>query len=421
MQSPYASLALLLVFSSGCAHLSSAKSCQTVVRPGQLKKLVQDNHVLVALQRANSNDDIDGDDDDGADKDTELDDLCNRFRDTLESRVKDFEIVKVMDSNVKRQVWETSRSAPTSTIGSILDKIGLNRHDKSIPPHYPEYVLYKANQTMAPVSGLRFMGEEKTADAVSDFVSVHLKRKRIGSYVYSIGTYDVIANQIMEQARALAPTTQSKFLMWLWVKVVGRFAAYIVQPSSSEFEAELVDIYLKTANKVYEKGSDFPAQQITRLEGMLEDSNNKIGESQKEKLNQRIHILKKFDEPVDVSPEELRSLYMKIGMNMLFIMLFVVLLPLVFLDAAEDEKDTVKEGNDKEENKMDETKIPDKPEDTSKDENEDNVRADTVAGKIDEDTLSAMTVLELKEICREKDVKVGGRKADLIERILEES
>ena len=416
---------------------ASSKSCRTVERAGQLKKLLQGNNdVLVLLQQKPSKPlsdyDDDEDDDDDDDREEENDDdpvvteLCQRFADTPAPRVKQLELVKVTDGNLKRKLWETSRPVPTSMVAKILDKVGLGYHTTTkIPPEYPEYILFRASTNpKGVVDGLRYVGGN-TIEDVSEFLALQLGTKRLGNFVYSIGSYDVLASKLMDHARA-----QNTWMLWIYVKVVTRFASYLIQPSlysgATDFDKELTGLYTKIAAKVYEKGRDFPRREMDRLEGMLSSSTTtgkQIGDAQREKMQQRIYILKKFDDPVEVSRDDHYLFWGKLGLNLFCYLAIVLMIPMLLLaddtteddkegDAKDDSQEETKDGNDKDD----------------KDDDDDSQASGVVVEATavdngdddDEETLMALTVAELRKMCKARGLTVGGKKVELVERLLEE-
>ena len=112
----------LVLAPTALVGMAQAKDCLTNVSRGkELKKLVQQAHVLVALlpEVEESND---GDEDDESSSTSEEDkggdanfkELCERLRSTPEARVEDFEVVSVTDPILRRKVKTSSRPAPST-------------------------------------------------------------------------------------------------------------------------------------------------------------------------------------------------------------------------------------------------------------------------------------------------------------------
>ena len=99
---------LFLVWSNvAIVSVSSSKECITISRGKELKQYVQSSpqrHVLVVLSDSNVDDDANDDDRDDVYKE-----LCNRLENTPTSRVEDFEIALVVDSNLKRHVMKSAK------------------------------------------------------------------------------------------------------------------------------------------------------------------------------------------------------------------------------------------------------------------------------------------------------------------------
>lgn len=416
-----------------------AKECMELSRGKELKKLVQSSHVLVALQGSNNSrnvlkeeEDDDEDDSDDEDDDEEVEEdenvdhaavhqqLCKRLKETPDARVKDFNIVKVMDSNLKRKVLEDSKPAPTNmAMAKLLERwnipieqylpaflvstilgvpaSSLSSTAHTIPPTYPEYLLYKQGEyEKGPV---RYMDSSKDADDIATFVSSQLGRQKIGNYVYSLGAFDIIASKFMESTMAATSSTTSAsdddsstginalttrlyhavapMIPLFWVHVVARMTRFSItrplMPSHDGFEQQLADMYWKTLLKVLERGTDYPMLQVERLERMLsqdeeeqqqqqqqqqsgggsQSSSHSLNPLQREMMSQRLHILKKFSEPMTVPPEEFQNFAWRVGANLFSMVAVIVLIPMIFL--VKDDEDDDDEEEEEEHDDQDDT------------------------------------------------------------------
>lgn len=360
-------IALLLV--SGVT--TYAKDCTTTVSRGkELKQLVQRSHVLVALL-VDDDDDADDADPSSTAKDANYAELCERLKATPEARVSDFEIVLVTDPILQRKVWSSSRAAPVTFVERAWFRLesyylvylkpllpalpAASKKDEpsSTTPSLPEYVLFRQGASYETGTGLRYAKEDTssttspTADAVSTFVASWLQRQKLGNYVYSLGTYDLIAAKTMEWAAAEA-NTKEKVAATVWVHVVGRLAKYLVQPTFLDFETELASIYFKCSTKVLEHGVDYPQTQIDRLERLLAEEDSSISPLQREKLSQRLYIWKRFQEPITVSSDALWNFMGRLALNLLSVLGMAILVPLILFarddsDDEEAETETAKE------------------------------------------------------------------------------
>ena len=353
--------------------VSSSKECISLSRGKELKQYLETSHVLVVLSDKTSQDDDDDNDDEEeeGDNNTIYKELCQRLSSTPAGRVQDFEIALVTDSNMKRHVIKSSQqtlssSSMTSWMGPFLNgyvdvaqaklsellvkfkAIVPKEYQDYVPtilpppstlspyePTFPEYVLY--NHETGSI--LRYEGGEETnADAISEFVSRNLNRKKIGNFVYSLGVYDLVAAQIM---------TTSGYQQWLWAKVAAPLIQWLfLQPSlfsspfsTNDFQTELVSEYVKTGLKVLEKGIEYPSIQVDRLGRMLEDSNNSISDLQKETLNQRLYTMKRFQSPITLGENDVMLFLIKLGLNLVMLISIIVLIPMVFMPPGVDDDD----------------------------------------------------------------------------------
>lgn len=421
----------MLVANSANISYVQAKECITLSRGKELKELLQNSHVLLVL----------GDDE----EDDAYLQLCNRLETTPEARAKDFDIAFVKDSNLKRLVMKSAKPPAPGLIEKIKQRF---TETKELPTSYPEYILYKQQATDA---GIRYVTEDNAtnkivdADAISDFVSSQLKRKKIGNFVYSLGTYDLVASQIMASAGPIQK---------VWAHVVARFMQilFLQHPlvtKESQFELDLVQEYIKIGIKVVEKGTDYPAEQVKRLQSMLDNDSGSIGELQKETLSQRIYTLQKFSEPISVDPHDLEVFIMKMALNFFTLFLMIVMVPFVLMSRVEEDDDEEEEtdARDEEEDDDDKDDDDDKPISTMlskqekralaiqrakesmvddkkkvsqvKQRKQASTTASTGIFDMAEADFNKMTVLELKEMLRDLGLKVSGKKSDLIDRLVQ--
>ncbi|CAJ1937293.1 unnamed protein product [Cylindrotheca closterium] len=359
-------LALLSSISCVTADSNKKKECIKLSRGKELKEqLASGNNVLLVL----------GNDDDEA----TYKELCSRLEQTPTDRVKDFDIAFVKDSNMRRNVMAKAEP-PKLNILAMVEKKVVDLVTGTPPPNlevnFPEYVLYTKDNAE---TGIRFLkdsvaaagggdndNDEKDdnskamADAVSDFISTQLHTKKIGSFVYALGSYDMVAAQIMKYdtgswqqrfwAEGVSKILQTMFLKYPIAKWTGQTTPVM------EFEMELINNYIKIGNKVVQEGKLYPENQVKRLEDMLENDKNSIGEMKKESMSQRVYTLKRFSEPETFGDKEIMSFLVKIGMNLFTLLLMLVMIPMMFLSSPEDE-DEEGEGksDDKEESDEKET------------------------------------------------------------------
>eukprot|EP00529_Nitzschia_sp_RCC80_P023302 CAMPEP_0113463266 /NCGR_PEP_ID=MMETSP0014_2-20120614/12550_1 /TAXON_ID=2857 /ORGANISM="Nitzschia sp." /LENGTH=470 /DNA_ID=CAMNT_0000355217 /DNA_START=168 /DNA_END=1580 /DNA_ORIENTATION=+ /assembly_acc=CAM_ASM_000159 len=390
---------------------ADAKKCQTISRGKKLKDLVSKANVLVALQErqpgssssSSSSDDADSADADAAKTkgDKTFQELCDRLESTPSHNTQDLEVVLVTDSSLKKKVWETSTTlylTPTKStyfqqfmyktgLSKLLFKESLPTHDDAavVGPPVPAYVLYE--QGDEPLTGRGFRMKEPlveyvddivmknrppspsdqeeeeeddatklskaNADLVSDFLATQLNRKKLGNYVYSLGAYDIMAYDISESI--LKMDGQPTLPPVIWVKVIAPTLYYVLYPSAAPYEQDIAQEYIKIGNKSLNDKTYVPSQ-ITRLESMLNDSSeNKMSSKQHEKLSQRLHILRRFQDPSTAYTKSIvRGFLFRLVLNVLTLVSVVVMLPYLFFFGGEEYVEVAEDEDDKDDEDYDE-------------------------------------------------------------------
>ena len=389
---------VLLAFSAFAAadttttnNNNNRRTCIELTRAKELKQkyLEEYNHVLVVMSGSGGGIGEEQEDDD----DKVYKELCERYENTAQERVKDLVIAKLSASDhFRTKLLDQSQPAPRTVYEWVLSKtIGLAAAGSTISSDddTTHYILYpklplpseKTSTTTTTTStvedwmanGIRYVGSENngddddeatkttttppTVDEISTFLSLQLKRKKIGSFVYSLGTSDLIANQLMLYSSLLPETENNndglssswKVKGWAYIASAIHFL-FKFHPSSLQtpFNTELSDMYRKTSWKVLQQGPTYPSTQIIRLERMIDNENAKqsISELQKEHILQRIHILKRFRDYQDLSvtDEDVRSFLVQTGLNVLvWIFLIVMVLYTLFVPVEEENSDEVEE------------------------------------------------------------------------------
>jgi hypothetical protein len=225
----------------------------------------------------------------------------------------------------------------------------------------PAYLLIRKGN-LSLDKALLFVGESKTADAVSEFLSQQLSMQKIGSFVYSIGTLDFIAANVMHAEQS--GSWQATF--WAYMSKMVRLLQYPMGGDRSRAPTihgkSLSDYYVKICFKVLEQGVKYPSKQVQRLERMLEQDGDQIAPLQKEEMQQKIYILKKFTEPMEIRKEEVHKFLLTTAMNGTLLAAILVLLPMLLLsdntnESSKQEKDkTSSDDNKQETNDNDEKK-----------------------------------------------------------------
>lgn len=377
-----------------------AKDCGTVSRGKELKQMIAKSNVLVVLPK----------------EETDTKELCERLQQTPDARVKDLEIVTVADHNLQRKVWESSRPAPVGLVDrvwfAVESRVPFLKKVRGKPSttttttslETPAFVLFVQGDSYDQGEGLRYTGEDVSADAVSTFLAMWLQTKKLGSYVYSLGTYDLIASQTMTWvhqygAQGLVPR--------LWVHGVGRVTRYLVQPASMPFEAELAQMYISSASKVLEHGPDYPKTQIDRLERMLGDDDTKISPLKREELSQRMFVWRKFAEPTEVSKDDFYKFVGRLVLNLLSVVAMAVMIPMLLFTKEEYEEEEEEEQPEEE----DEGKESNGDEDTPADVDASEEHTTTETTSMTKEEKRAAAIQRAKQSMEEDKKKVEAVKA----------
>jgi len=408
-------LLVVLTLTTTMTMTADAKKCRTISRGKKLKELVSKANVLVALQErqpgsstsSSSSDDADSgaDADDAKTKgDKTFQELCDRLESTPSHNTEDLEVVLVTDSSLKKKVWETSTTlylTPTKStyFQRFMYKTGLSKllfkestvltqqEEAVVGPPVPAYVLYEQGDEPLTGRGLRMkeplveyvddivmknrppsssdQEEEEeadddatklskaNADLVSDFLATQLNRKKLGNYVYSLGAYDIMAYDVSESILKMdgGPTLPPV----IWVKVIAPTLYYVLYPSAAPYEQDIAQEYIKIGNKSLNDKTYVPSQ-ITRLESMLNDSSeNKMSSKQHEKLSQRLHILRRFQDPSTAYTKSIvRGFLFRLVLNVLTLVSVVVMLPYLFFFGGEEYVEVEVENEDDKDEDYDE-------------------------------------------------------------------
>lgn len=310
---------------------ASKKECIEVKTKAELLTQVQASNVLLVL--LNNNDEEDPLQDDQK----EYKELCERYQATPVERIKELTIAKLTNHHLGKKLL--SRATPTQTETGLFSKMqnfvfrkkSTFQEDDEIS--FPEYLLIpKSNQSLDKTPILQLAGEPKTADTVSEFLFQQLGMKKVGNFVYSIGTLDYIAASLMK-----AEDSSWKQKAWAYTSMVVRRLQYPMSGGPTIHGKPLSEYYVKTSFKVLEEGMDYPSKQVKRLERMLEQDGDKITPLQKEEMQQKIYTLQKFSEPVELSRDEVKKLLLSLAMTGILLVSILVVLPMLLLSDYDNE------------------------------------------------------------------------------------
>jgi hypothetical protein len=330
-------LFLLSLSGSSISATAAEKECIEIKSKAELVAQVETSNVLLVLLKK---------DDPLEDKDYK--ELCERFQATPVERVRELVIAKLTNPNLGQKL--KSRATPITRRAEtrLLDKMKhlvfrQKTTNKKDDVSVAEYLLIRKGN-LSLDKALLFVGESKTADAVSEFLSQQLSMQKIGSFVYSIGTLDFIAANVIHAEQS--GSRQATF--WAYMSKMVRLLQYPMGGDRSRAPTihgkSLSDYYVKICFKVLEQGVKYPSKQVQRLERMLEQDGDQIAPLQKEEMQQKIYILKKFTEPMEIRKQEVHKFLLTTAMNGTLLAAILVLLPmLLFSDNTNESSKQEKE------------------------------------------------------------------------------
>jgi hypothetical protein len=347
-------LFLLSLSGSSISATAAEKECIEIKSKAELVAQVETSNVLLVLLKK---------DDPLEEKDYK--ELCERFQATPVERVRELVIAKLTNPNLgqklKSRATPITRRAETGLLNKMKHLIFRQKTTVDDDVSVPAYLLIRKGN-LSLDKALLFVGESKTADAVSEFLSQQLSMQKIGSFVYSIGTLDFIAANVIHAEQS--GSWQATF--WAYMSKMVRLLQYPMGGDRSRAPTihgkSLSDYYVKICFKVLEQGVKYPSKQVQRLERMLEQDGDQIAPLQKEEMQQKIYILKKFTEPMEIRKEEVHKFLLTTAMNGTLLAAILVLLPMLLLsdntnESSKQEKDkTSSDDNKQETNDNDEKK-----------------------------------------------------------------
>jgi hypothetical protein len=329
-------LFLLSLSGSSISATAAEKECIEIKSKAELVAQVETSNVLLVLLKK---------DDPLEEKDYK--ELCERFQATPVERVRELVIAKLTNPNLgqklKSRATPITRRAETGLLNKMKHLIFRQKTTVDDDVSVPAYLLIRKGN-LSLDKALLFVGESKTADAVSEFLSQQLSMQKIGSFVYSIGTLDFIAANVIHAEQS--GSRQATF--WAYMSKMVRLLQYPMGGDRSRAPTihgkSLSDYYVKICFKVLEQGVKYPSKQVQRLERMLEQDGDQIAPLQKEEMQQKIYILKKFTEPMEIRKQEVHKFLLTTAMNGTLLAAILVLLPmLLFSDNTNESSKQEKE------------------------------------------------------------------------------
>uniref|UniRef100_A0A6U6E698 Endoplasmic reticulum resident protein 29 C-terminal domain-containing protein n=1 Tax=Odontella aurita TaxID=265563 RepID=A0A6U6E698_9STRA len=326
--------ALISLAALAAIQCAAAKKVEcSEIKPGKLKSLAQDTHVLLKVDKK----DTTGDDE------TQYENLCARYADSPTDRVKGLTIGNfVIDTDAMDN--KDSKKAM-----DVAKKLGAE-----VESEWPTYILLKKG-TQDASEGIKY-GGEKTVEGVTNFVKEQVD-VQVGSLIYYIDTLDKMAARwsSIDENGGMKAQLEKKFHAY-----VAKFMIFLYRGDAKE----VAQMYGKVFSSVLEQGDGYVTKTKERLEGLIKSDSN-MSKLKIEELSQRIYILEKFTDPVEVSAEDNRSYWFAILWNVALLgCMFFLVVGMLFsteestTEVAGDEKnEEVSSGDKKDSNE-------------SKDENE---------------------------------------------------
>jgi hypothetical protein len=295
----------LVVLPSATASTSSSK-CLEFESLDEIMNHATNANVLVKINREFASSGNGGNDDD----ESQYDELCNMYENTSEQRRG-----AVM---IGRVVGDLHRD--------LAKDLGAEHEDS-----WPTLVLVKRGTKKIT----RYNGEKKAAA-----VAGYLKKETgatIGTFVYSLVLFDVMAARfvnIKDDDDDRKHYFHFNRLQKKLIAYASKYLSYVMTIRADQDTKAVVGTYVKVFFKSLEDG-DYASAQSARIQKLLfmQQDQNKMSVKKREEMNQRLHILSKFTDPTEVTPEQRRQFYLSVGLNaVLLIAVIIMAFQLVFFD-----------------------------------------------------------------------------------------
>jgi len=298
-------VATLLVIRSTSSFVNAEKpSCIEIESGKALVRYANTSDVFVMVNKEDSTDK------------KEWNDFCTYYKDTSSQKLKGLKVGYVHGDKHK----------------NIAKKLGVE--DSS---DWPSFVIVKKGTKgkELPKKAIKFEGEEKGAGQLADFLIEHTD-SRLGHYVYSIHPFDDLA------ARMVGVEDDDKYAdlkrkMYAYFAMILRKFMYL---RAKEDMKVALDMYVKTFQKILEKGTDYPETQTTRLENLMNDEGSQMSKFKKEEMSQRMHIYSKFTSPMELTYEDHKTFFILLGSQVLLFLLFLGIVGDALLGGRDAEVDT---------------------------------------------------------------------------------
>lgn len=163
------------------------------------------------------------------------------------------------------------------------------RQDES---SWPTFVLVKKGTKRA----ILYTGEKK-AEAIAGYLKKETGAT-IGSFVYSLGLFDGMAARFVK----IENDDKSARLEKKLIAYTCKYLSYVMTVRADPDTKAVVGMYVKFFMKSIVDG-DYANRQLARFQ-KLTTSDNAMSVKKKEENNQRLHILSKFTDPLELTPEQ---------------------------------------------------------------------------------------------------------------------
>jgi hypothetical protein len=232
------------------------------------------------------------------DDETQYTDLCNMYENTSEERKEAVVIGKVEGDLHKELAKDLSAENEDSWATYVLIKKGTKK-----------VTLYN--------------GEKK-----SEAIAGYLKKETgatIGTFVYSLGLLDAMAARFVK----IKDDDKNAKIQKKIIANASTYLSYVITIRADKNTKSVVGMYLKTFSKSIENGDNYASKQSERIKKLMEKDNS-MSIKKREEMSQKLHILSKFTDPVELTPEQQRQFYISIGLNVfMLIALFFLAIQMI--------------------------------------------------------------------------------------------
>lgn len=271
--------------------------------------LAKDTHLLVKFDKEFPS----------GDAEDQYKELCGRYEGTPTDRtsylvIGHFGIDVYGDTDAKKKAMDVAKN------------FGADDENE-----WPTYVLMKKGIT-DPSGAIKFEGEN-TAEELAIFLREQVDIT-VGTMLYYIGTLDRMASRLMgvDENGGKKAKLEMRFYTY-----VAKIMIFLYRGDGKE----VAYMYGKTMTNILKEGKEYVTKNKDRLDRMLTSDRN-MSNLKREEIAQRLHILEKFTDPVEVSEKENRNFYFAVGWYTLLLgSMVLMIISMLFFQENEVKKEGV--------------------------------------------------------------------------------